>query len=186
MLRSERLWLRALEAQDVPRLVEMFREEEAQRFYVHSAFPANLQNEKDWISGLYSDMRAPIRVYLGVEWAQTRDLIGLVSFKDIDWINRHARFGIMLAKEARGKGIALEAARRFFRYAFEDLGLHRIILRREVVNEGPAKLNARLGCYSEGVMKDHVYRDGKYWDMACEAVTRDTFYAALAEQKEGA
>ncbi len=161
-LRSERVELTALESSDMPYLRSFFQDMTSLYYYIPTtARPINLlQLEKllaDWNDGLESFVFA-VR--------QDGRLIGLVNIDGLDWANSHAEVGIAITNEdARGQGLAMEALQLLMRYAYCELGLHRLWARIIEDNAPSIKLFERLSFTREGTLNEHVYRHGQYRDM---------------------
>ncbi len=93
-------------------------------------------------------------------------LIGLINLDGLDLPNGHAEIGIALTATAeRGQGLAAEALIVLIRYAFDELGLHRIWARIIEDNHVSIHLFESLGFALEGRMRQHVLRRGSYRDM---------------------
>jgi RimJ/RimL family protein N-acetyltransferase len=70
--------------------------------------------------------------------------------------------GLALHPDARGRGVALEAARLFQRHLINDLGFHRLQLEVYAFNERAAAHAERAGYIREGVRR-HAYRHADGW-----------------------
>ena len=92
--------------------------------------------------------------------------VGSVYFRNIDKKNNSAEFGIFIGEEnARGKGIGTEATRLFVDYGFENLGLHRIMLRVLKQNDAALKSYQNAGFEIEGCFRDMVNLEEGYRDV---------------------
>ncbi|MBZ0089084.1 MAG: GNAT family N-acetyltransferase, partial [Thermoanaerobaculia bacterium] len=72
--------------------------------------------------------------------------------------------GFALAKPAEGQGLMYEALLEVVRFAFGELGLHRLMANYRPENERSARLLARLGFRIEGLAKDYLHLDGAWRD----------------------
>ena len=59
-------------------------------------------------------------------------------------------------------GYCTEAAAEMLRYAFEDLGLHRVMARHFRSNPASGRVMQKIGMQYEGRMREHFWR----WDQA--------------------
>lgn len=97
--------------------------------------------------------------------------VGSVFLRDIDYTHKHAEYGIFIGEdEAQGKGYGTEAARLMIQYGFEDLGLHKIMLRAFANNIRAIKSYEKAGFVQEGYLHDEVFLDNKYLDIVLMAV----------------
>ncbi len=61
---------------------------------------------------------------------KSRKPVGTVYFRDIDWVNEEAEYGIFIGEDdAIGKGYGNETAILALKYAFEEMKLKRVFLR---------------------------------------------------------
>ena len=69
-----------------------------------------------------------------------------------------------------GKGYGTEAAELRIEYAFEFIGLHKLMLRVYADNERAIKSYEKAGFLKEAYLKDDVYVQGKYRDIVLMAI----------------
>ena len=96
----------------------------------------------------------------------TEKAIGCVNFKDIDETHKKAEYGIFIGEdEAVGKGIGTEVANLAVHYAFEQLKLHKIILRVLPHNKAAIRSYEKAGFVQEAYLKDEVCINGVFQDL---------------------
>ncbi|MGW3013931.1 GNAT family N-acetyltransferase [Streptomyces sp. NPDC001219] len=78
---------------------------------------------------------------------------------------RQAELGYWTAKERRGRGYTVEAARAVLHWAFRDLGVERMEWRAEAGNEGSRAVARRLGFRMEGTLRAHRVYGGTRRDV---------------------
>jgi RimJ/RimL family protein N-acetyltransferase len=78
-------------------------------------------------------------------------------------------------KEYWGKGYGTEAKMLLLDYAFNVLNLRKITSGVIAFNERSYNYSMRCGYKREGILKSHIYRDGKYWDVYQLAVFKGRF-----------
>ncbi len=92
--------------------------------------------------------------------------VGSVYLRDIDRRHRKAEYGIFIgAQGARGKGYGTMAARLMIRYAFDEMGLHRLFLRVFADNARAIRSYEKAGFEREACLRDDVCIDGCYRDI---------------------
>lgn len=97
--------------------------------------------------------------------------VGSVYLRDIDRTFRKAEYGIFIGeKEALSKGYGAEAAGMMISYAFEELKLHKLMLRVLADNERARKSYEKAGFVQEAYLRDEVYLQGRYRDVILMAV----------------
>ncbi len=86
--------------------------------------------------------------------------IASVGFISIDDTNKRGEIGYWLSSEFEGRGLMTECVKASINYGFNDLGLHRILIRCSVNNLKSAAIPKRLGFILEGTSReDHKTED---------------------------
>ena len=97
--------------------------------------------------------------------------IGSVYLRDIDVIHRKAEYGIFIGEEwALSKGYGTQAAKLMIRYAFDELKLHKLMLRVLAGNDRAKRSYEKAGFVQEAYLKDDVYLEGGYRDVILMAL----------------
>ncbi|MGQ3412477.1 GNAT family N-acetyltransferase [Natrinema sp. LN54] len=91
--------------------------------------------------------------------------IGTIGLHSIEWETRKAEIGYWIAPDHHGRGYGTEATERVVRYAFDQLGLHRIAARVFEFNEPSKRLLEKAGFTQEGVHRDGEFIDGEWQDV---------------------
>ncbi|MCW7990991.1 acetyltransferase [Streptomyces platensis subsp. clarensis] len=78
---------------------------------------------------------------------------------------RQAELGYWAAKEQRGRGYTVEAARAVLGWAFRDLGVERMEWHAEAGNEGSRAVARKLGFRMEGTLRAKLVREGTRRDI---------------------
>ena len=101
---------------------------------------------------------------LSAIWAIARPggtAAGLIGWGDIDLADGSAEIVYWLLPEARGGGVAVEATERVSRWAFDELGLHRLRLTHSVANAASCRVAEKAGYSLEGTMRSALlHADG--------------------------
>lgn len=106
------------------------------------------EKEGDWIC-------------LAIEAADSPGLLGEVVLKWLPGCGQ-AEIGWSLAPDARGKGIATEAAGALLQLGFEELHFHRINAKLDGLNTASAALCERLGMRLESTQVDKWHYKGQW------------------------
>lgn len=97
--------------------------------------------------------------------------VGSVYVRDIDYAHHKAEYGIFIGEDsARGKGYGTAAAKLMVRYCFEELGIHKLMLRVYAENQQAIRSYEKAGFEKEAYLRDDVYVDGKYRDIVLMAI----------------
>ena len=102
-------------------------------------------------------------VLFGMFAATTSRLIGTIKLSNIHRQHRNCAVGLMIGDSSVwGKGYATEAIALACRYAFEVLGLHRVVAGCYATNVASARAFAKAGFVAEGRLRDDRL-DGAEW-----------------------
>jgi RimJ/RimL family protein N-acetyltransferase len=98
--------------------------------------------------------------------------IGFIGLHEINWRNRWATGGLFIGKRAAwGRGYATDAVRVRTRFAFGELGLHRI--EGHTMNPAMKRVFEKAGYQHEGVARRKFWRDGRWHDVDLYSLLAD-------------
>jgi RimJ/RimL family protein N-acetyltransferase len=94
------------------------------------------------------------------------EYIGNVGLHKIDYRHRKAEMGIFIGEKSYwGKGIATEAETMISDYGFRHLNLRKIYAGIIIDNIGSIKAAKKAGFKKEGILREHLFIDGKHRDV---------------------
>jgi ribosomal-protein-serine acetyltransferase len=98
------------------------------------------------------------------------EVVGTVGCHPIDWLNRNCELGYWLEERHQGKGVVTRAVAALCDYLFEEVGLHRLVIRCGTGNAKSCAIPKRLGFVREGVLRESQwvndrFIDGVVWSM---------------------
>ncbi|MFH7335259.1 GNAT family N-acetyltransferase [Streptomyces sp. MB22_4] len=184
---TERLVLRPLDEDDVPALAEMMNDEQVAA-WTDVPQPFTEAGARRWITEHAPAERAAGRgLDLAVTEFLTQRLVGVVQLSKTNWHIRATELSYIVAPWARGEGYASEAALATARWLFDDRGFERIELRTAADNTASQQVAQKIGCISEGVLRNacivHVRtEDGGWADLRTDFIV----WSLLPEDLEGA
>jgi RimJ/RimL family protein N-acetyltransferase len=118
-------------------------------------------------------------------WAildETERHIGFISLHEINWRHRWASGGLTIGeRSAWGHGYATDAVRARTRFAFDDVGLHRI--EGHTMNPAMERVYVKCGYRHEGVARRKFWRGGRWWDAEIFAILDEDWYASEAGKR---
>ena len=164
MIRGERLYLRAIERDDLQRCHDWMNDEDL-RATLAQRYPISLAREADWIERATRG-QDPSHLTFAICLFEGDRHIGNCSLEGIDRDNAVATFGILIGeRDCRGRGLGEEATRTLCRYAFDELNLQKIRLDVYAANENAVKTYERAGFRKEGLLREEAYRKGRRIDV---------------------
>ena len=116
-----------------------------------------------------------------VESKESGNLVGDCALQVDGQEPYRAEIGFTLAREHQGRGFASEAVSRLLDFAFEELGLHRIVAIADCRNKPSWALLERIGMRREGHFLDSVWFKGEWSDEYLYAVLKDEWLRMRAD-----
>lgn len=80
--------------------------------------------------------------------------------------------GVVLAPEARGRGVGTAAQRRLVEHLFETTTVHRLCANVEVDNIAEQRCLERCGFHQEGLLREAGFRGGRWRDVVVYGLLR--------------
>ena len=173
MIYAERIRLRAVEREDIPRFVEWLNDPEVTAgLTMH--LPMAFSDETRWFEGLSnrSVEERPLAIDVKTPDGGWKH-IGNVGPEGIEWLNRCASFGIFVGEKSLwNQGYGTEATRLMLKHGFETLNLNRIFLYVCETNPRAIRAYEKVGFVKEGLLRDAVYRNGCYINVLLMSILR--------------
>jgi RimJ/RimL family protein N-acetyltransferase len=162
-VRTERLLLRPLTADDADALLAYRGRPDVCRYVPFEPMTLEVINERiasQWARTELTDEGQALT--LGVEVAETGDLVGDVV---LFWHSRpsaRGELGYVFNPDFGGRGYATEAANAILGLGFDGLGLHRIVARIDERNESSARVARRLRMREEARLVHNEFFKGEW------------------------
>ncbi len=179
-LEGARVRLRPLDdRRDVEACVRWMNDQRVREFLSVFA-PVTPMQEAEWFANLSKRERD---IMLGIETSRGV-FIGVMGLHRIDWKNRHAETGTVIGEPRYwGRGYGTEAKLLLLRYAFEELGLHKIHSRAFAFNTRSIRYSLACGYRIEGRLRDFVWSKGRFWDAIELGILRGEWESAMKRRE---
>ena len=159
-LSNNEIILRSVELDDATFLHALINDAETERALVGWTKPVSMHDQIEWIKNIKNEVGC-VRYVISCNGISA----GMVFLTDIDFKNRTAVIHIKLQENFRGKGIGAAAIKLLTEYAVRELNINCIIANILYENEASRKLFEKCGYVIEGVLRQRVYKNGKYNDL---------------------
>ena len=181
MIYGERIRLRAIERDDLPRFVTWLNDPEV-RHGLMMYLPLSQADEEQWFESMIKSPadQHPLMIEIITEsgWVA----LGNCGLFGVDWRVRSAEFGIFIgAKQYWNQGYGTDAVRLMLKHGFETLNLNRIYLRVYGNNPRAERAYEKAGFVTEGRMREAHYDEGSYHDVIMMSVLRAEWEARQME-----
>jgi len=153
------------------------RLEDAEPIYLTvEAQRERLEEWLPWPSAIHSAASEASFIRTSLGWMATGDGIACAIIADghiaggiglnlIDHENENTHLGYWLAEEFVGRGIMTRATSALTTFAFDDLRLHRVVIRAATGNTRSRAIPMRLGFTHEGTEREVQLLNGRFVDL---------------------
>lgn len=125
------------------------------------------QEAQTWIAGWAAGWEERTDACWAVE--QDGETVGRIALRRLDAVGGTGEVAYWVVPSARGHGVASSASAEVTRWAFEELGLHRLELCHSVRNEASCAVARRIGFALEGTLRDGMLHADGWHDMHLHA-----------------
>ncbi len=173
-INSNNLFLKPLSKENATDLFALYTDKEVQRYTDVDLFK-NLGEAQKFISQYSKIAEKAEFLFLGIFSRATKDFLGTIRLYHIDYKHRFASIGFQLAKDYWGRGQMHESLQAFLKFAFNELGMHRIEAQTFVENERGIKVLERLKFVREGRLRENFLIEGKFEDSYLYSILKTEF-----------
>ncbi|RLZ02364.1 GNAT family N-acetyltransferase [Kocuria tytonicola] len=168
-LQGEKVRFRELRADDLPDLVQWWRNPEMALFQSLMVTPQPEDTVADMFRSWSTNTGAG-GVGFSVVDSATDELIGHVTLYGASLPARAATLAVLIAPDHVDRGYGTDAVRLLTKFGFQEMGLHRIELRVFAYNERARAVYRKLGHVEEGTRRDIAFHGGEFHDEVIMAV----------------
>jgi RimJ/RimL family protein N-acetyltransferase len=177
MLKSERLILRAMTRDDLPRLCEFNNDLEVE--LAGGGDPPIPQTLARLEAEFDQNAAKGGRDGSGFAIEADGKFIGQCALFNLQETDRTCELGIAIGDKAYwGQGYGREAIKLLLDYAFRLRNLHKVYLRVNGTNERAIRAYRACGFVEEGRWRAHSWSNGAYVDVVCMGILRDEWTGA--------
>lgn len=172
--------LRPIEEEDIPIIAKWLNDEEVTYYMFYGQFPMSKSQVAEMIK---KQVESPSNVVLIIEDKKTGRPIGFGGLYDIHPTARKAEFRILIGeKDYWNKGYGTETIELLTFYGFDRLNLNRIWLGVTEENKRALRAYEKAGYKVEGVLRQDIYRNSRYYNSVRMSILREEYYPKLYEK----
>lgn len=107
---------------------------------------------------------------------KTKAPIGAINLMHIDKVNGNCDWGYYIGEENfRMGGYAIEAEYLILKYAFEQIGLHKVYCQTFAYNRKVISIHSKFGFATDGVLRQHFKSENGFEDVVVMSLLRSEF-----------
>ncbi|MCA1040087.1 GNAT family N-acetyltransferase [Bacillus infantis] len=163
---TDRLLLRLFQVSDAETVAKLCDNYNLYKSTLYLPYPYSLNDALSWMEHHRENFNEDKSYELAVTGKETGELFGAIALSNNQRF-RHGELAYWIGEEYWGKGYATEAAQAMVRFAFEEKNYHRVFARYFESNPASGRVMEKLGMKEEGVLADHVRKEGRYESLVC-------------------
>lgn len=180
-LRTERLTLRPLRADDAAELHRLVNDWQIARNLARVPFPYPRGLADEWIASTQTDLETGAGIHLAITGVEddTEILVGAVGLRSAE-DGSEAELGYWIGRRFWGHGVATEAAGRLTRWALANLDIRRVVASVAADNAASIAVLRRIGFRETGTGTQESLALGHARPVVLFEITRDDLSATVA------
>ena len=161
VLETERLILRPITITDAEDVFAYGSDSEVTKYMI---FPTHttLVDSISWLESVPWEFSHRRRFTFAITLKSDGKFIGSSGYHDISPKHHRLMMGYVLNRNYWGNGYMTEAVREMIRFAFEDMGMHRVAATCDAENIRSSNVMERCGMRLEGIFRDYEVRHEKF------------------------
>jgi RimJ/RimL family protein N-acetyltransferase len=155
------LHLRPIERFDLDFLCDLGNDSFVRDNVVGWGWPLSLASQETWFTSIINGDHSSRRFIIDVNGTA----VGLIGLWNLNWHDRSAEVGLKIGgktQEVRGQGYGSRALSQLVNFSFFDVGLHKLWAHVIETNDRSQNLFNNHGWTREGILRNHVWRNGKF------------------------
>ncbi|MGB3064696.1 GNAT family N-acetyltransferase [Sphingobacterium thalpophilum] len=169
-LETQRLILNAITAADIPQIVTYLQEKVFSDFTSNIPHPYRKEDAEFWIK-ISDEAFKNRKAFNFAIRDKSGELLGAIGLQDEG--SDKAELGYWIAIPYWNQGYVTEAAKKIIEYGFKELKFNKIFATFFPHNVASGKVMNKIGMKPEAILKQHLKKDGKYYDIPMYSIFRN-------------
>ncbi|MER5448175.1 GNAT family N-acetyltransferase [Streptomyces sp. NPDC002764] len=165
------LVLRPWRVEDVPAVHQAFQDPLMHQWHIRRS--DSEEEAAGWVREWVEEWEGERKAQWAVVDADTDRLLGRVALLGILLVEAQAKVAYWTTAAARGRGVATRATDTLTRWAFDEIGFHRLELLHATANQASCRVAAKAGFALEGTKRSAAYHQDGWHDMHLHARLRE-------------
>lgn len=161
------LLLRTWSEADAPAAMSAFADADIRHWHMREL--ATEEEAHSWIASWSEQWSAETDGSWAIAATDTHDLVGQVALRDISLEFGCGQITYWVLPGSRRGGVATRAATEVSRWAFDELGLHRLEIRHSVSNPWSCRVAGKVGFALESTIQSALLHEDGWHDMHVHA-----------------
>jgi N-acetyltransferase len=154
-LETPRVLLRLLKEDDFDSLKSLTKDHDIWTYFTYDLYSD--EELKKWIADALASRNAYTRMPFVVIDKDSNEICGSTSYGNISFYDKRIEIGwSWLGVQHMGTGVNRNAKFALISHAFEALGMERVEIKTDYLNQRARKALLKVGMYEEGVLRSHM------------------------------
>ncbi|HLO47251.1 MAG TPA: GNAT family protein [Kamptonema sp.] len=174
-LETHRLILRKMTLDDAEDLFEYASDPEVARYTIWTPHQS-VKDSKFFLHTVVGRYKNCQLTDWGIVHKEDSKFIGTCGFTEWSLPHNRAEIGYALSQKYWRQGYMTEAVSAVIDMGFNRMNLNRIEARCTVENIASTRVMEKVGMKFEGILRQHLFTKGKYWDIKVYSILRQDFF----------
>ena len=149
--------------------------------------PLTIYNQEKWFQEISEDINQTIFSIVIFDKNGNEKFIGYCGLVNIDHINKRAELSFLIKPERTSKREVYQedftaALRVLCEYGFNQLNFNKIFTETFSFRKYQIEILEKFGFRKDGILREHQYVNGKYWDSIIHSMLRSEFLEKYGEK----
>ena len=174
MYNGNKVKLRAYCKDDIKLAQEYLNQPEIMKNLVPGIpYPLTLESEEKWYESLIDSKDS---YNFAIEDLKNGLYLGGCFINNIDWKKSVVTVGIFIGnKDYLGKGYGTDAMKVLVKFIFDEMNINKVKLNVYLFNARAIRCYEKCGFKKEGVLRQEIFRDGKYYDEIVMGILKEEY-----------
>ncbi|EJL75682.1 GNAT family N-acetyltransferase [Chryseobacterium populi] len=169
-IETERLILSQLKEKDIPFIVDYLQDKIFSELTSNIPYPYHKEDGEFWLKMSEKAFEDKTGFTFAIRNKEEK-IIGAIGLHDRE--DDKAELGYWMAKPFWNNGFVTEVAKAILDFGFKELKFNKIFATYFVHNPASGKIMEKIGMEKEAVLKQHIKKEGKYFDIIMYSVFRN-------------
>lgn len=175
MISTERLILRLFQKADAETVTTLCNNYNIYKSTLYLPYPYHINDALTWMETHYDNFIADKLYEFAITDKKTGEVLGAISLSNNKSFE-HGELAYWIGEPYWGKGYATEASKALLQFAFKEIKLNKVFARYFSSNIASGKVMEKIGMKQEGILKEHIIKEGKYTDLVYYGILEKEFH----------
>jgi [ribosomal protein S5]-alanine N-acetyltransferase len=161
---TERLVLRLFQTTDALTVTKLCNNYNIYKNTLYLPYPYRVDDALSWIELHLENFYANKSYEFAITDKESKTLYGAIALSN-NGSYHHGEIAYWIGEGFWGNGYATEAAQAILQFAFDVKQYHKVFARYFRSNPASGRVMEKLGMEKEGILKEHVRKEGRYEDL---------------------